>query len=137
MRAAWLAVVVGLLPIPRAMGAPQGAAAAGKALDYEFFKTRVQPVFLHKRPGHARCVTCHAGRTGFTLASLSPGVTTWNEEQTRHNYQVASQLVVPGDPTSSRLLMHPLSATVGGDPYHSGGQHWYSQSDPEWQALAA
>ncbi len=126
-----------LFAISRAACAPQGAAPAGKALDYEFFKTRVQPVFLHKRPGHARCITCHAGRTALTLASLSPGVTAFNEEQTRHNYQVASQLVVPGDPTSSRLLMHPLSAQAGGDPYHSGGQHWYSQSDPEWQTLAA
>ena len=147
---AWLAsaavvtLVVGLAP--RATSAPQGGAPAkktratpssGKSLDYEFFKTRVQPVFLHKRKGNARCVICHAGRTGFTLASLSPGATTWSEEQSRHNYEVASHLVVPGDPTASRLLMHPLSVQAGGDPYHSGGQHWYSQSDPEWQTLAA
>ena len=27
------------------------------ALDYHFFKERVQPILLKKRPGHARCVT--------------------------------------------------------------------------------
>jgi len=30
------------------------------SLDYTFFKERVQPIFLKKRPGHARCVTCHS-----------------------------------------------------------------------------
>ena len=34
-------------------------AASAPALDYTFFKERVQPIFLKKRPGHARCVTCH------------------------------------------------------------------------------
>ena len=29
-------------------------------LDYEFYKTKVQPIFLAKRPGHAPCVVCHA-----------------------------------------------------------------------------
>ena len=28
---------------------------AAPALDYEYFKKNVQPVFLKKRPGHARC----------------------------------------------------------------------------------
>lgn len=133
--AAVFTVLVGL--VPQAASAPQAGAPARNPLDYEFFRSRVQPIFLHKRKGNARCVSCHVGRTGFILASLSPGATTWNEEQSRHNYEAASQFVVPGDPTASRLLMHPLSAKAGGDPYHSGGQHWYSQSDPEWQTLAA
>ena len=131
--------------VPGASSATQGgatpaktqtASSSGRPVDYEFFKARVQPIFLHKRKGNARCVSCHAGRTAFVLASLSPGATTWNEEQSRVNYRAASQFVVPGDPTASRLLMHPLSAQAGGDPYHSGGQHWYSQSEPEWQTLA-
>jgi hypothetical protein len=35
------------------------------------------------------------------------------------------------------MLMHPLAAAAGGDPFHAGGKHWTSQSDPEWQTLAA
>ena len=31
-------------------------------LDYDYFKAKVQPIFLTKRPDHARCVMCHAGR---------------------------------------------------------------------------
>ena len=29
------------------------------SLDYQFFKDKVQAVFLHKREGHTRCVACH------------------------------------------------------------------------------
>jgi hypothetical protein len=32
---------------------------AAQSLDYDFFKTRVEPVFLKNRPGHARCYACH------------------------------------------------------------------------------
>ena len=28
-------------------------------LDYEFFKTKVEPIFLEKREGHTRCYVCH------------------------------------------------------------------------------
>jgi hypothetical protein len=125
---------VTLLALVLAAAAPQSGA---KPLDYEFFKTRVQPILLHKRKGNARCVSCHVGRTGFSLAKMSPGATSWSEEQSRQNYEAAAHFVAPGEPTASRLLMHPLSAKAGGDPYHSGGQHWYSQTDPEWQTLAA
>jgi len=31
--------------------------APSAALDYEFYRTRVQPLFLEKRVDHARCVT--------------------------------------------------------------------------------
>jgi len=37
---------------------------------------------------------------------------------------------------SSRLLVHPLLSEGGGDFYHSGGKHWKSFLDPEWQTVA-
>ena len=37
----------------------------------------------------------------------------------------------------SRLLVHPLAADAGGDHFHNGGKHWLSQTNPEWQTLAA
>jgi len=105
-------------------------------LDYAFFKERVQPIFLKKRPGHARCVTCH--RHGSPpLEPLAPEAVTWNEEQSRANFAVWKQFVVPGNPLKSQLLLHPLAAQAGGDHFHAGGKHWKSQSDPEWQTLAA
>jgi hypothetical protein len=135
----WILLLAALLaqqPAPPPATQPQGSAAGGSSLDYEFFKTRVQPIFLTKRPGNARCIICH--ETGSPrLQALSPGATTWDEEQSRKNFEAWQRVVVPGDPTASRLLMHPLAAAAGGDPFHAGGKHWTSQTDPEWQTLAA
>lgn len=121
--------------------APQTAAPqrleAGVSLDYAFFKTRVQPVFLKKRPGNARCLVCHRGGGVTYLQPLSPGATTWDEEQSRKNFDAVRRLVVPGAPLKSKLLMHPLAEEAGGDEFHGGGHHWKSQDDPEWQTLAA
>lgn len=115
-----------------------GAAPAADApsLDYSFFKERVQPIFLQKRPGHARCVTCH--RHGSPpLEPLATDAVAWNEDQSRRNFAMWRQFVVPGNPLKSPLLLHPLAAAGGGDHFHAGGKHWKSQSDPEWQTLAA
>ena len=105
-------------------------------LDYEYFKDRVQPIFLKKRPGHARCIVCHDHRSP-PLQPLAQGAFTWTEEQSRQNFAVWKQFVVPGNPMKSLLLLHPLAEAAGGDRFHGGGKHWQSQSDPEWQTLAA
>ena len=106
-------------------------------LDFEFFKARVQPIFTTKREGHARCVSCHASGTTMRLEPLSPGSATWNEEQSRKNFDAVRVKVIPGNPDSSRLLLHPLAIEAGGDPAHDGGRHWTSKNDPEWQTLAS
>jgi YVTN family beta-propeller protein len=111
-------------------------AASATPLDYEFFKNRVQPIFLQKRPGHARCIQCH--ETGQPrLQALASDATMWNEEQSRQNFTTWSRLVVPGNPNVSKLLIHPLAKEAGGDHFHGGGQHWTSKDDPEWQVMAA
>ena len=117
-------------------GAGATAATAQLALDFEFFRTRVQPIFLAKRPGHARCYVCHSAGTPFRLQRLSPGASMWDEQQSRRNFEAAQREVVPGDPQASQLLMHPLAPQAGGDPFHNGGKHWDSQSNPEWQAMS-
>lgn len=104
-------------------------------LDYEFFKHRVQPIFSATRGEHARCIACHGAPLG--LARLAPGRTEWSESESRQNFENIKRLVAPGDPTASRLLMHPLAPAAGGDPFHTGGKQWLSQDDPEWQTLAA
>src|SRR3989449_4786966 len=116
--------------------AQEGAAPAATRLDFEFFKTKVQPIFLAKREGHARCVACHSKGTPMRLQALSAGATTWNEEQSRKNFQVVTPRVIFRNLTESRLLVHPLLAEGGGDFYHSGGKHWNSFLDPKWQILA-
>jgi hypothetical protein len=108
-----------------------------QSLDFEYYRTRVEPIFLKKRPGHARCVVCHVGsNNAFRLQSLPAGSTTWTEEQSRRNFEIVSRLVTPGDPTSSRLLLHPLFPKGGGDAFHSGGRQFASPDDPDWRVLA-
>ncbi len=116
----------------------QPAASPTVVLDFEFFKAQVQPIFLEKRPGYTRCVVCHAGegRTAF-LRVLSPGATTWDEAQSRRNFEAVSRLVTPGEPLASRLLMHPLEPAAGGDEFHNGGRQFTSQDDPHFQTIAA
>ena len=123
-----------------ALWLPAFASIAGaQSADYEFFKTRVQPIFLKTRATHGRCVTCHGGGNGggFVLQPLAAGTTSWTEEQTMRNFAAASRLVQPGKPTSSQLLMHPLASDAGGDVFHSGGHQFASQDDPDWQEMAA
>jgi hypothetical protein len=112
------------------------ASAAG--LDFETYRSRIEPIFLKKRPGHARCVTCHAANaSAFHLEALAPGATTWTEEQSRRNFENVSRLVVPGDPAASKFLLHPLSPDAGGDYFHSGGRQFASKQDEEWKTIAA
>ena len=53
--------ILAAIPIIFALQA-QPAALPQLHLDFEFFKTRVQPIFTTKREGHARCISCHALR---------------------------------------------------------------------------
>src|ERR1019366_8378423 len=107
------------------------------ALSFEFFKTKVQPIFLKNRPEHARCYGCHnLSNSIFHIEPLSPGSTDWTDEQSKRNFQSALELVVPGDPACSRLLIHPLAPEAGGDPFHSGGRQFASQNDPDWLVMA-
>lgn len=111
--------------------------AGSPTLDYEFFKTQVEPIFLKKRPTHARCYVCHEeANHPFKLAKLSPGNTNWTEEESHRNFDAVSQLVNPGDPLGSTLLRHPLAPEAGGDAFHSGGRQFESQNDPDWKTIA-
>jgi hypothetical protein len=107
---------------------------AAPTLDFEYFKKNIQPIFVKRRPGHARCVACHVGATPMNLQPLAKGSATWTEEETRKNFDAVQKVAMAGNPKST-LLVHPLEEQAGGDFYHSGGKHWASQSDPEWQLL--
>jgi len=115
----------------------QASSTASPKLDYEFFKAKVEPVFLAKRPGHARCVVCHTfNNAPFKVVRLSPGSTTWNEEQSRRNFELVQKVAQPGF-EGSKLVVHPLAEEAGGDPHHGGGQQFASKDDPEWLTLKA
>src|SRR5262249_58648306 len=97
-------------------------------LDYEFFKTKVEPIFLKKREGHTRCYVCHEeSNNAFRLEKLPTGAAFWTEEQSRENFDTVSSLVVPDDPANSPLLLQPLAPEAGRPPLHSRWPHFASQ----------
>ena len=120
------------------IAAMQPAKAQPKpALDFEFYRNRVEPIFLIKKDGHTRCVVCHSeANNHFRLEKLSPGAKSWTEEQSRKNFEMVVKLVNPGDPSTSMLTKHPLAPEGGGDAYHSGGRQFVSKDDPDWKILA-
>jgi YVTN family beta-propeller protein len=141
-----IAALSGLLLAARELAEAAPAARANQAdttaqaqssLDFETYRTRIEPIFLKTREGGVRCYDCHSAMpTRLRLERLSDGASSWTEEQSRHNFKVVSQLVIPADPLKSRLLLHPLSPEAGGDPTHTGGKFWKSQDDPEWRMIA-
>src|ERR1700730_8225127 len=90
--------------------------AAG-TLDYDFYKPKVQPIFLVKRPGHATCVMCHADANNMLrLEKLAAGQATWTADQTRKNFDTVSKIVpAVDDPLTAKILTHPLAPEAGGD----------------------
>src|SRR5438477_3886434 len=125
---------------PAASSAAMVAGSTGSAntLDFESFKTKVEPIFLKERPGHAPCYGCHILETReFHLEPLSPGSKNWTDEQSRQNFESVLNQVTVGDPVASRLLKHPLAPEAGGDAFHSGGRQFESQNDSDWQMIAA
>ena len=136
-----MAVCRSIVLAPMAAMAALALVAAARAeapkLDYAFFKERVEPIFLQKREGHARCYVCHEeSNNAFRLEKLTTGQNFWTEEQSRKNFDTVSALVVPGDPAASVLLRHPLAPEAGGDLFHSGGRQFASKDDPDWKILA-
>jgi hypothetical protein len=122
---------------PASVVGAQGASTEKSPLDFQVYKTRVEPIFLKQRGEHARCYACHSqNESAFHLQKLMPGQTTWTEEQSRLNFKSVSQLVTPGDTSDSKLLLHPLAPEGGGDSFHSGGRQFESQKDPDWQTIA-
>jgi hypothetical protein len=83
-------------------------------------------------------VMCHAGANNMLhLQELSPGATSWNEDQTRKNFDTVSKIVqAADDPLQSKILIHPLAPEAGGDVYHSGGRQFADKNDPYWKTIA-
>ena len=93
-------------------------------------------IFLTKKDGHTRCMICHIDSNNhFRLERMSPGASSWNEEQSRKNFEMISKLVNPGDPDTSMLTNHPLAPEAGGHAFHSGGRQFNSKDDPDWKIL--
>jgi hypothetical protein len=130
-------LVVGLLALASVTPLAQQAAPpkpASTTLDFEYFKTRVQPIFLARREGHARCIACHTTASNMRLQAAPAADAMWSDEASRKNFDAVRRMVVPGS-LKSRLLIHPLATEAGGDFFHNGGKQFASQDDREWTVL--
>ena len=133
---ALMLAIVAALAVP-VWGQVGSRSSAAPALDYNYFKSKVEPIFLVKRAGHARCVACHSSNnSALRLEPLDPGSSAWTEEESRKNFDWVKKVAAPGD-LESPLLIHPLAEQAGGDFFHSGGKHFNSKQDPEWAVLKA
>jgi mono/diheme cytochrome c family protein len=121
---------------PQLQQAAAPAAAAASRLDYEVYRTKVQPILIGARKGNARCSACHSRGGGNAYLEPLPQGGSYTDEQSRRNFERVSRLVVPGEPLKSVLLMNPLAEEAGGSHWHGGGKHWSSQDHPEWRTLA-
>src|SRR5262249_61872555 len=114
-----------------------GSATLGSqavTLDYDYYKAKVQPIFLTKRPGHARCVMCHAEANNMLkLQKLPAGQATWSEEDTRKNFETVSKIVrAADDPMTAKILLNPLAPEPGGPASHSSGRQLPNPKEPHW-----
>src|ERR1700756_1216840 len=100
-------VVIALTPMIAMLLVQQPGASP--SLDFEYFKTKVQPIFTTKRPEHARCVSCHITGTPMRLQPPPQGSATWDDEASRKNFDTVRARVITGNPLKSKLLLHPLA----------------------------
>jgi hypothetical protein len=120
-----------------ALALASAAVSEAATLDYDYFKSKVQPIFIAKRPGHAPCVMCHAEANNMLRLQRLPHGQTWSEEDTRKNFDTVSKIVeAADDPLQSKILIHPLAPEAGGDPFHSGGRQFADKDDPNWKIIA-
>ena len=116
-----------------ATGDPTASADPVVDVDFEFFRSCVQPIFVNPIDNAMPCTECHSG----VFAIPPPANAYWTEEQSRIAFEELIYLIDPGRPDSSRFLHKPLHPNAGGDLMHNGGRRWYSKDDPERQALAS
>jgi hypothetical protein len=110
--------------------------AAAQSLSFDVYKAKVEPIFLKKRPSHARCVVCHSGGgNAFRLQPLAQGATAWTEEESRKNFESVSKLINSSNLLASPLLKHPLAPEGGGDEFHSGGRQFKAKTDSDWKTI--
>ncbi len=149
---AGVGILVGLGPTSESSGLAEPLQASNQPstdgamqqAPFDYYRQNIEPLFLRPRGypgstrGQAACVMCHVWQTSVRFSLEEPTETpdggAWTEEQSRRNYEVVTQRVNASDPESSRFLLKPLAQAAGGLP-HTGGNHWASTEDPEYQVI--
>ena len=121
----------------RSLPADRYVAAAEPALDFEFFRSCVQKVFMTPREGHIPCSNCHGGGGLAGFAPVPQSGSEWNDQEAKRAFQTFSRVILPGNPDQSRFLLKMLHPDAGGSYTHNGPRRFQSRDDPEYRMLAA
>src|SRR6266404_9772257 len=71
-----------------ALQVPSASSQPRSSLDFETYRSRIEPIFVKKREGNTRCYDCHSVlATRFRLERFLPGNSSWTEEQSRKNFE--------------------------------------------------
>src|SRR5260370_42393660 len=96
MRARAVFIVAVLALAGTASAAAQSSSKAPPQLDYDYFTKRVEPIFLAKRAGHARCYVCHAeSNNTLRLEKLHPRPPLWTGEQAGKKFEAGPEHANP------------------------------------------
>jgi len=125
---------IGIVAAAFALVGTTFVAAAG-TLDYEFYKAKVQPIFLTKRPGMPlRDVSCRRRQY------VSPGEAVRRPDRVDRGTDAQDSdtdveiVQSVDDPLTAKILVHPLAPETGGDAFHSGGRQFAGQGRSQLEA---
>ena len=117
-------------PVIQTMFAQLNKAEPPPALDFEFFRQRIQPILEKPAADGRSCVMCHASNARFPLRA-----------DPRANFHAVASKVNLADPTASAVLIKPLlpGVTFDGDVFrtsHNGGERWRGKTGSvEYQTI--
>src|SRR5260370_26939288 len=78
---------------------PSASSQPRSSLDFETYRSRIEPIFVKKREGNTRCYDCHSAlATRFRLERFLPGTPSSAQEQSPQNFQPVSPFVSLSDP---------------------------------------
>lgn len=100
-----------------------------KALDFEYFRVRVQPLLAVVGGDGRSCFSCHANQSVFNLRP--PDVSgNFPEEVSHHNFRSMLRVIDLDNPENSLVLKKPTTEVP-----HCGGKRWESKEHPAYQAI--
>lgn len=111
-----------------------------EALDFNFFRARVEPLLAKAGTDGQSCVECHVTHTIFKLQRPNEKGE-FTLEQTKENFENAMKVVDLAYPESSLILRKPMSTAkaegvVGANQLaHGGERRWENEQAEEYQTI--
>lgn len=113
-------------------------AALQGLLDYDYYREKVEPLFVELGSDGSSCATCHNTHAVFNLKPL-PSNGQYGLAESRHNYANALKVIDVDDPSRSLMLLKPISPRQTNEDTgfgHAGGVRWQQGANSEqWKLV--